>query len=66
MGSRILKIFHLAIMAIALAVLTVFMVLHIRAGIETQASKLYLALYIILIGWASVRVFSLAKVLLKK
>ena len=66
MGNRIMKIFRLVIMALAFVVLTVFMVLHIRAGIETQMSKMYLGLYIILMGWAAVRVFSIAKDLFQK
>lgn len=66
MGNKILKIFHLAVMAIAFVALTVFMVLHVRAGIDTQMSKLYLGLYILLMVWAAVRVFSIAKELRKK
>ena len=66
MESRLMKIFRLVIMAAALVVLTVFMILHVRAGIETQMAQLYLGLYVILMGWAAVRVFSLAKELLKK
>ena len=66
MGNRILKILHLAVMAIAFVALAVFMVLHVRAGLETQMSKLYLGLYVILMAWAAVRVFSIAKDLLKK
>ena len=66
MGNKILKIFNLAIMAIAFVALAVFLVLHIRTGLDTQASKLYLCLYVILMGWAAVRVFSIAKELRKK
>lgn len=66
MGNRILKIFHLAVMSIAFVFLTVFMVLHVRAGLDTQTSKLYLGIYVILMAWAAVRVFSISKDLLKK
>ncbi len=66
MESRFMKIFRLVIMAAAFVVLAVFMILHVRAGIETQMSKLYLGLYLILMGWAAVRVFSIAKDLLQK
>ena len=66
MESRLMKIFRLVVMTVALVVLTVFMILHVRAGIETQMAKLYLGFYILLIGWAAVRVFSMAKELLKK
>ena len=61
-----MKIFHMAVMVLAFVVLTVFMVLHVRAGIESQMSKLYLGLYLILMGWAAVRVFSIAKDLFQK
>lgn len=66
MGNKILKIFHLVVMTAALAALTVFMILHVRAGLETQTSKLYLGLYIVLMGWAAVRVFSIAKEIFRK
>ena len=66
MDNRIMKIFRLVIMAAAFIVLAVFMVLHFRAGVETQMQKIYLGLYIILMGWAAVRVFSLAKDLFQK
>lgn len=66
METRLMKIFRLVIMAVALVVLTVFTILHVRAGIETQMAKLYLGLYIVLIGWAAARVFSMAKELLQK
>ena len=52
-------------MVLAFVTLTVFMVLHVRAGIETQMSKLYLGLYIILMVWAAARVFSIVKELRK-
>ena len=66
MESRIMKIFRLVIMAAAFIILAVFLVLHASAGLETQKTKIYLGLYIILMGWAGVRVFSLAKELLNK
>ena len=65
MGNKIMKIFHLAVMVLAFVTLTVFMVLHIRTGIETQMSKMYLGLYIILMAWAAVRVFSIVRELRK-
>ena len=66
MEKRFMTIFRLVIMALAFVALAVFMILHICAGLETQTSKLYLGLYILLMGWAAVRAFSLAKDLLKK
>lgn len=66
MGNKIMKIFHLVVMALAFVVLTIFMILHVRAGIDSQMSKLYLGLYLVLMGWAAVRVFSIAKDLFQK
>jgi len=66
MGNRFLKIFHLAVMALALVALIVFLVLHILAGLDTQMSKIYLALYVLLIIWAGTRVYTLTKDLIQK
>ena len=66
MENRIMKVLRLVIMAVAFIVLAVFMVLNYRAGVETQMQKLYVGLYVVLMGWAAVRVFSMAKDLLKK
>lgn len=66
MGNRYLKIFHLAVMALALVALVVFLVLHILAGLDTQMSKIYLVLYLLLIIWAGTRVYTLAKDLIQK
>ena len=66
METRFMKFFRLAVMAVAFVVLAVFTVLHVRAGLETQMSKLYLGLYVILMAWASIRVFSIAKDLFQK
>lgn len=66
MGNRFLKIFHLAVMALALVALVVFLVLHILAGLDTQMSKIYLVLYLLLIIWAGTRVYTLAKDLIQK
>lgn len=66
MGNRFLKIFHLAVMALALVALVVFLVLHILAGLDTQMSKIYLVLYFLLIIWAGTRVYTLAKDLIQK
>lgn len=66
MGNKIMKIFHLVVMALALVALVVFLVLHISAGIDSQMSKLYLGLYVMLIIWAAARVFTITKDLLQK
>ncbi len=61
MGNRFVKIFHFAVMAIALVAIVVFMVLHVKAGLETQMSKVYAALYALLAVWAGIRTYSLGK-----
>lgn len=66
MENRFLKIFHLAVMALALVALVVFLVLHVLAGLDTQMSKIYLALYVLLIIWAGTRVYTLTKDLIQK
>ncbi len=66
MGNRFLKIFYAVFMALILAALLVFMVMHIRAGLETQYSKLMLAGYVLLLLWAGMRVFTLVKELIQK
>lgn len=66
MENRIMKVLRLVIMAVAFIVLAVFMVLNYRAGVETQMQKLYIGLYLVLMGWAAVRVFSIAKDLFQK
>lgn len=66
MENRIMKILRLVIMAVAFVVLAVFLVLNYRAGVETQMQKLYIGLYLVLMGWAAVRVFSIAKDLFQK
>lgn len=61
MGNRFVKIFHFAVMAIALVAIVVFMVLHVKAGLETQMSKVYAVLYVLLAIWAGIRTYSLGK-----
>lgn len=61
MGNRFMKIFHFAVMALALVAIIVFMVLHVKAGLETQMSKVYAALYALLAIWAGIRTYSLGK-----
>lgn len=61
MENKIMKIFHFAVMALALVALVVFAILHACAGLETQISKLYMGVYVILAIWATTRVISLYK-----
>ncbi len=66
MGNKVLKIFYTVFMTLILAAIVVFMVIHIRAGLDTQYAKLILAGYAMLLLWAGVRVFTLVKELIKK
>ncbi len=66
MGNNALKIFRAVFMALMLVALVVFMIIHIRAGLETQTAKLLLAGYIVLCLWAGARVFTLVRELIEK
>ena len=66
MGNKALKIFYAVFMALMLVALTVFMIIHIRAGLDSQNAKIPLAGYILLIFWAAARLFSLIRNLLGK
>ena len=66
MGNKAMKIFYAAFMAMVLIAMVVFMVVHIRAGLDGQNAKILLAGYILLIIWASFRIFGLVKDILKK
>lgn len=64
MENKAFKIFYAAFMAIMLIALTVFMIIHIRAGLDGQNSKILLAGYILLIIWAAYRLVSMIRNLL--
>ena len=66
MGNKALKIFYAAFMAIILVSLIVFMVIHVRAGLDGQNAKILLAGYILLIVWAAFRIFNLVKSIIQK
>ncbi len=66
MGSNFLKIFYAVFMALMLVALTVFMIVHIRAGLDGQNAKILLAGYILLIIWAAGRLFTLIRNLKNK
>lgn len=61
MGNKALKIFHAVFMALMLVALVVFMVIHIRAGLDGQNAKILLAGYILLIVWAFYRMFRIVR-----
>ncbi len=66
MGNKVLKICYAVFMALILAALVVFMIMHIKSGLDTQYSKLLLAGYILLLLWAGARVFTLVRELVRK
>ena len=61
MGNKALKIFYAVFMALMLVALTVFMVIHIRAGLDGNNAKILLAGYGLLIIWAAGRLFTLIR-----
>lgn len=61
MGNKALKIFYAVFMALMLVALTVFMVVHIRAGLDGNNAKILLAGYVLLIIWAAGRLFTLIR-----
>ena len=66
MGNKALKIFYAAFRTLILAAMVVFMVIHIRAGLDGQTAKLLLGGYILLIIWASYRIFTLIRDITRK
>lgn len=61
MGNRFLKIFYAVFMGLLLVAVVAFMILHIMAGLQSGDAKLLLAGYILILIWASVRLYSLIK-----
>ena len=61
MGNKALKIFYAVFMALMLVALAVFMVIHIRAGLDGTNAKILLAGYVLLIIWAAGRLLMLIK-----
>lgn len=66
MGNKVLKIFYAVFMTLILAALVVFMITHIKVGLEGTNAKLLLAGYILLIAWAAFRIFNLVKSIIQK
>lgn len=61
MGNRFLKIFYAVFMAILLVAVLAFTILHVMSGLQSGDAKLFLAGYILILIWASVRLYSLIK-----
>lgn len=66
MGDNALKIFYAVFMTLILAAMVVFMVIHIRAGLDGQNAKILLGGYILLIIWAVYRIFTLIRDITRK
>lgn len=65
-GNKILKVVYAIFMAAVLAAVIAFMVVHIKAGLCTQNAKLVLAAYVLLTLWASYRLFTLLRDIVRK
>jgi hypothetical protein len=61
MGNKALKIFYAVFMTLMIVALTVFMIIHIRAGLDGTNAKILLAGYVLLIIWAAGRLFTLIR-----
>jgi len=61
MRNKALKIFYAVFMALMLVALTVFMIIHIRAGLDGTNARILLAGYVLLIIWAAGRLFTLIR-----
>ena len=66
MGNKAFRIFFAAMMTLAIIALVVFMIVHIRAGLDGTNAKLLLAAYILMIFWAGFRLFFTIKSLLDR
>lgn len=61
MGNRIFKIMYTAFMAMILVAVLVFMILHIRSGLQSGNAKLLLGGYILILIWGATRLYTLIK-----
>lgn len=61
MGNRIFKIMYAAFMALVLIAVLAFMILHIKAGLQSGNAKLILAGYILIFIWGATRLYTLIK-----
>lgn len=61
MGNRIFEIAYVAFMALVLLAVVVFMILHIKSGLQSGNAKLILAGYILIFIWGLTRLYTLIK-----
>lgn len=64
MNSKIVKILYAVLLLAILVLVACFLVAHVKAGLQTGISKIYLGLYIILIVWALYRLYTIIRELL--
>lgn len=58
MGNKAFRMFFAAMMILAIIALVVFMIVHIRAGLDGVNAKLLLAAYVLMIIWAGFRLLA--------
>ena len=58
MGNKVFRIFFAAMMTLAIIALVVFMIVHIRAGLDGTNAKLMLAAYVLMLIWAGFRLLA--------
>jgi len=61
MNNRLLKIVYTVFMALLLMAVVAFMVIHIMSGLADSTSKMLLGGYVLLVVWASYRLYSLIR-----
>jgi len=61
MGNRVFKIIYAAFMALVLIAVLAFMILHIKAGLQSGNAKLLLGGYILIFIWGATRLYTLIK-----
>lgn len=66
MENKVFRIIFAGLMALAVIALVVFMIIHIRVGLDGVNSRLLLAAYILMIIWAGIRLYTTIKSLLNR
>ena len=65
MNSRILSIVRLVLFSVIVISLIVLLVLNLKARLETTTEKLFIAIFIMMIIWGSVRIVASVRDLIK-
>lgn len=64
MSKKIFTICYAVLMALIIVALVVFMIIHIKAGVVGANAKLLLGAYVLMLIWASFRLYTIVKSLL--